>query len=214
MASAFTEKEINEILDLLKDAYPDAGCALHHRSPYELLVCVTLSAQTTDKSVNGISPALFSAYPDAEAMAEADPKEVEKIIRKIGMYKTKSVRIIEQAKMLVDKYGGKVPEDDELLAGLPGVGRKTANVVMSVAFGHQRIAVDTHVFRVSNRIGLASAKNVEKTEEQLKKALPERRWTEAHHSLIFHGRQCCSARRPDCENCAIAHLCRKKGVEI
>lgn len=207
-----TKKNVEEILNRLREEYPDAECALDHRNVYELLVSVTLSAQTTDVSVNKVTPALFERYPDAKAMAKADPGEVAEIIRTIGMYKTKSQRIIDQAAALVEKHDGEVPEDDELLVKLPGVGRKTANVVMAVGFGHQRIAVDTHVFRVSNRIGLAEAKDVEETEEQLKKVLPGDRWSEAHHSLIFHGRNCCDARKPACERCVIEDLCRKIGV--
>ena len=189
-----TKAQVIEVLDRLRAAYPEAGGALDHCDPYELLVAVTLSAQTTDVSVNKVTPALFKAYPDVFAMAEADPADVAEIIRTIGLYKTKSQRIVEQAQALVEQYGGQVPDDQKKLQALPGVGQKTANVVMAEAFGHQRIAVDTHVFRVSNRIGLADAGDVFKTEEQLKKAIPEDRWTEAHHTIIFHGRRCCSAR--------------------
>ena len=202
------KRKVEKILDLLQEEYPQAGCELNHLSVYELLVCVTLSAQTTDKSVNRVSPKLFEKYPDAKAMAQADPDDIAKIIKTIGMYKTKSKRIIDQAKELVEKYDGNVPEDDELLVKLPGVGRKTANVVMAEGFGHQRIAVDTHVFRVSNRIGLAAAKNVEETEEQLKKNLPGDKWSRSHHLLIFHGRYCCHARNPECERCVIKDICK------
>ena len=175
-------------------------------------MCVTLSAQTTDVSVNKISPELFAKYPDAFAMSKAEVGDVEKIIKTIGMYKTKSARIIEQAGILVKEYSGEVPESDELLVQLPGVGRKTANVVMSVGFGHQRIAVDTHVFRVSNRIGIAKGKDVEKTEESLKKNIPGNRWSRTHHLLIFHGRNCCHARNPKCSTCVIQDFCKKLGV--
>jgi endonuclease-3 len=205
----FTDKQINEILDRLKAEYPEAGCALDHKDVWQLLVCVTLSAQTTDVSVNKVTPELFKKYPDVNALAEADPSDVEKIIHTIGMYRMKSKNIVSQAGMLVDKFDGIVPEDDALLQSLPGVGVKTANVVMAEGFGHQRIAVDTHVFRVSNRIGLVKAKDVTKTEAGLKKCLPHDRWTEAHHELIFHGRNCCSARNPKCEDCCIADLCKK-----
>ena len=200
------------MLDLLKKAYPDAGCALEHVNVFELLVCVVLSAQTTDKSVNRISPALFSRYPDAASLAEADPAEVEDIIHTIGMYRTKAKNIIALAGILTDKYGGKVPQDFDALTALPGVGRKTANVVLSVGFGEQHIAVDTHVFRVSNRIGLVEEKDVLATEEALMKKLPKDRWTEAHHSLIFHGRNRCIARKPDCEGCELKDICLKKGL--
>ena len=135
------------------------------------------------------------------------------IIKTIGMYKTKSRNIISLAKVLCDKYGGEVPGTYDELIELPGVGRKTANVVLSVGFGQQRIAVDTHVFRVTNRIGLVSEKDVLKTELALMKVLPENRWSEAHHSFIFHGRNCCSARKPKCSECVIADLCEKTGVD-
>ena len=207
-----TKAQVIEVLDRLRAAYPEAGCALDDCDPYELLVAVTLSAQTTDVSVNKVTPALFTAYPDVFAMAEADPADVAEIIRTIGLYKTKSQRIVEQAQALVEQYGGQVPDDQKKLQALPGVGQKTANVVMAEAFGHQRIAVDTHVFRVSNRIGLADAGDVFKTEEQLKKAIPEDRWTEAHHTIIFHGRRCCSARSPQCDTCPVVEICLKRGV--
>ncbi|MBQ6402140.1 MAG: endonuclease III [Firmicutes bacterium] len=209
---AFSPAEVEQMLDLLAEEYPDAGCALEHRSVFELLICVVLSAQTTDVSVNKVSGKLFAAWPDAPALAEADQEEVMEVIRSIGMYKTKSRNIINLAKELCERYGGEVPEDYDALVALPGVGRKTANVVLAVGFGHQRIAVDTHVFRVANRIGLAREKDVLKTEYALMDILPEDRWSEAHHSLIFHGRHCCSARKPDCERCIIGSLCRKVGV--
>lgn len=209
---AFSPAEVEQMLDLLAEEYPDAGCALEHRSVFELLICVVLSAQTTDVSVNKVSGKLFAAWPDAPALAEADQEEVMEVIRSIGMYKTKSRNIINLAKELCERYGGEVPEDYDALVALPGVGRKTANVVLAVGFGHQRIAVDTHVFRVANRIGLAREKDVLKTEYALMDILPEDRWSEAHHSLIFHGRRCCSARKPDCERCVIGSLCRKVGV--
>ena len=249
-----SKKKAVEILDLLRAEYPEAGCALKHINVYELIVCVVLSAQTTDVSVNKVSPALFAAYPDAAALAAASQEDVIDIIKTIGMYKTKSKNIIALAQALCEKHGGQVPEDYDALVALPGVGRKTANVVLSVGFGHQKIAVDTHVFRVSHRIGLTSEstsgndektasdasknstgksgktavknsaaatkisaknageKNVLETEKELMKILPEDRWTEAHHSLIWHGRNCCTARNPKCNDCPIAHLCKKNGL--
>lgn len=207
---AFTKKEITQILDALRQEYPEAGCALDHRNKYELLICVVLSAQTTDKSVNRISEGLFAKYPTPETLAQAGQEDVIELIRSIGMYKTKSKNIIALAKALVAEYGGQVPDTYEDLVGLPGVGRKTANVVLAEGFGEQRIAVDTHVFRVTNRIGLVKEKDVLKTEMALMKALPENRWTEAHHSFIFHGRNCCSARNPKCGECVIAELCKKR----
>lgn len=209
---AFSKKKIVEILDRLRAAYPEAECALTHQNTYELLIAVVLSAQTTDKSVNKISGSLFAAYPTPAELAQAQQQDVIDIIKTIGMYKTKSKNIIALAQQLQERFDGKVPDQYDDLVSPPGVGRKTANVVLSVGFGQQRIAVDTHVFRVSNRIGLVSEKDVLKTELALMKALPEDRWTEAHHSLIFHGRNCCSARNPACESCVIAELCKKAGV--
>ena len=206
-------ENIKTILDLLEDTYPDAECALDHKSVFELIVAVALSAQTTDKSVNLVTPALFEAYPTAEALAKAKPEEVEEYIRRIGMYKTKAKNIVGMAKELCDKHDGKVPEDYDALVALPGVGRKTANVVLSVGFGHQRIAVDTHVFRVANRIGLTAEKDVLKTELKLMERIPEDRWSRTHHSLIFHGRQCCDARKPKCMECPINKYCDYFTVE-
>ena len=208
----FKENEIAEILDRLEEQYPDADCALDHRNVFELLIAVVLSAQTTDVSVNKVTPALFEKYPTPDALADASEEDLQEILRRIGMYKTKARNIKKLAEQLVSEFNGQVPEDQKLLESLPGVGRKTANVVMSVGFGHQRIAVDTHVFRVSNRIGLVSEKDVLKTELALMEVLPEHRWLAAHHGLIFHGRRCCDARKPKCEECVIAHLCKRIGL--
>ena len=205
-------EDITKILDLLDAAYPDAKCALDHENIYQLIVAVCLSAQTTDKSVNQISPALFAAYPSPEALAAARQEDVENIIKRIGMYKNKSKNIIAMAKKLCEEFGGKVPDDYDSLVSLPGVGRKTANVVLSVGFGHQRIAVDTHVQRVSNRIGLVNEKDVLKTELALMERIPEERWSRTHHSLIFHGRNCCTARNPKCGECPIAEYCEHNGL--
>ena len=209
---SFCQSEVNEILDKLEDRYPDADCALEHGSVFQLLVAVVLSAQTTDKSVNVVTKDLFAKYPDAYALAEASQEDVAEMIKRIGMYKTKSKNILALAQMLVEKYDGQVPEDYDRLIELPGVGRKTANVVLAVGFGHQRIAVDTHVFRVTNRIGLVEEKDVLKTELALMEVLPENRWSRAHHSFIFHGRYCCHARKPECESCVIGYICEKKGL--
>ena len=206
------KEKVTAILDALRIEYPDAECALVHRDSFELLIAVVLSAQTTDKSVNQVTPELFKKYPDAASLAKAKQESVEKYIRRIGMYKTKSKNIISLANKLVQEFGGEVPSDYDDLISLPGVGRKTANVVLSVAFGEQRIAVDTHVFRVANRIGLVKAEDVLKTEEGLMKTIPNDRWSEAHHSLIFHGRNCCSARNPKCKTCCINELCKQVGV--
>lgn len=200
---------VNIVLDLLEAEYPEAECALNHKNVYELLVAVALSAQTTDVSVNKITPALFEKYPTPFELAKADEKDVIEIIKTIGMYKTKSKNIINMAKMLVENYNGQVPENDDELTKLPGVGRKTANVVMSVGFGHQRIAVDTHVFRVANRIGIVDEKDVLNTELALMKRVPKDRWSKTHHSLIFHGRRCCTARNPNCDQCVLKDMCKK-----
>ena len=181
------KNDIIRTLDILAETYPDAKCALDHVNVFQLLVAVVLSAQTTDKSVNKVTPELFERYPDAASLAEADRSSVEEIIRTIGMYRTKSANIIKLSKELTERFNGEVPGNYEDLISLPGVGRKTANVVLSVGFGVQRIAVDTHVFRVSNRIGLVSEDDVLKTELALMENIPEDRWSETHHSLIFHG---------------------------
>ena len=212
------QEDINEILDRLEMQYPDAECALHHENVFQLIVAVALSAQTTDKSVNQVTPALFRKYPDPASLAAADVSEVEACLKRIGMYRTKAKNIIGMAKVLTAEYDGQVPADYDALVSLPGVGRKTANVVLSVGFGEQRIAVDTHVFRVANRIGLVHEKDVLKTELALMDRIPQERWSRTHHSLIFHGRQCCDARKPDCEHCAVSEFCEyinksEQGVE-
>ncbi|MDR2089933.1 MAG: endonuclease III [Clostridiales Family XIII bacterium] len=203
-----SKKDCAAVLDLLRAAYPKAGCALEHRNVFELLVKVVLSAQTTDKSVNAVSGELFGLCPDAASLAAADEEELRRILRPIGMYRTKARNIKALAARLASAHDGAVPADYDALIALPGVGRKTANVVLAVGFGLQRIAVDTHVFRVANRIGLCDEKDVLQTELALMRKLPGDRLTEAHHSLIFHGRGCCGARRPACEACPVLGYCR------
>lgn len=204
----FTKQIIKELLDKLEEMYPTADCALNHHSVFQLLIAVVLSAQTTDKSVNVVTADLFAKYPDAYSMAKAKEEEIQNIIKRIGMYKTKAKNVSALCNKLISDYEGQVPDDYDKLIALPGVGRKTANVVLSVGFGHQRIAVDTHVFRVSNRIGLVNEKDVLKTELALMKVIPEERWSRTHHSLIFHGRYCCDARKPKCEDCGISAFCK------
>jgi len=201
------KETVIKILDILEETYPEAECALDHENVFQLIVAVALSAQTTDVSVNKVTPQLFAAYPTPQTLAQADVEEVAEYIRKIGMYKTKSKNIVNMAKILVEKFNGQVPEDYDALVSLPGVGRKTANVVLSVGFGHQRIAVDTHVFRVANKIGFVHEKDVLKTELALMEVIPKDRWTKTHHSLIFHGRNCCVARKPKCGQCPIKTYC-------
>lgn len=207
MKRTLDKKDVLKALDILEEMHPEAMCALDHGSNFELLIAVVLSAQTTDVSVNKVTPALFEKYPTPEALAEADQAEVMEIIKTIGLYKNKSANIIKLAQKLVEDHGGEVPGDYDELVKLPGVGRKTANVVLAEAFGVPRIAVDTHVFRVANRIGITDGKDVTETEEQLMERLPQERWISAHHLIIFHGRKVCHARKPDCDNCGLKDFC-------
>ncbi len=203
-------QETDRVLQILADTYPDAGCALHFFSVYQLLTAVALSAQTTDKKVNQVTEELFRLCPTAAEMAEFDEEELQRILKPIGMYRSKAKNTIAMSRALMEKYGGQVPEDQKLLEELPGVGRKTANVVMSVGFGHPRIAVDTHVFRVSNRIGLVDEKDVLSTEKALMETIPREQWTVNHHRLIWHGRMICTARNPQCDTCPLTEICLKK----
>lgn len=207
MDKLIPDEKLPEILNELEIMHPEAACALDFGTRFQLLSAVMLSAQTTDVSVNKVTPVLFAKYPTAEAMAEADPLDVQEIIKTIGLYKNKSKNIVALSKMLVAEYGGEVPGRFDDLVRLPGVGRKTANVVLAEGFGEARIAVDTHVFRVSNRIGLTCAKDPEGVEKGLMERLPEDQWSRTHHLLIFHGRKVCHARKPDCENCLLRDCC-------
>ena len=202
-----TKSQKIEALAILARTYPGAKPALEFSSPFELLVATILSAQSTDVMVNQCTRELFPVANTPEQIAAMTEEELFPYIKRCGFFNTKGRHILETARILVTKYGGTVPADLDELQTLPGVGRKTANVVGSNAFGIPAIAVDTHVFRVSNRIGLADAKNVEKTEEQLQKAIPKEDWSAAHHWLIYHGRQICAARKPKCEVCPLSHLC-------
>ena len=202
------EEDTKILLEEMGRMYPAPECALEFGSLFQLLIAVILSAQTTDKQVNVVTKDLFRIYPNAASLAEADPSEVEQVIRRIGMYKTKAKNIIAAARMLMEEYGGEVPRDFDRLVKLPGVGRKTANVVLAVGCGVPAIPVDTHVFRVSNRIGIVNEKDVLKTELALMEALPEETWINMHHALIWHGRRVCKARKPDCDACPIADICR------
>lgn len=197
-----------EVLRILSETYPDAKPELDFSNPFELLIATILSAQCTDKQVNKCTPALFRDHPNAASMAEMTPDELSVYIKPCGFFNTKAKNIIAACKELAEKYGGEVPVDRDALEALPGVGRKTANVVLSNAFGVPAIAVDTHVFRVSNRLGLAEAKTVEQTEIQLMHHIPMDSWSIAHHYLIFHGRRICSAKKPNCECCTLRELCK------
>ena len=202
-----TKAQKSEALAILHATYPNAKPALDFHSPFELLVATILSAQSTDVMVNKCTAELFPVANTPEQIAAMSEEELFPYIKRCGFFNTKGRHILETARILATQYAGEVPASIEELQKLPGVGRKTANVVASNAFGIPAIAVDTHVFRVSNRIGLANAKNVEKTEEQLQKAIPREDWTAAHHWLIYHGRQICDARKPKCEICPLSHLC-------
>ena len=207
-----SKPKVTKVIDALSAAYPDAACALDYGTSFQLLVSVMLSAQTTDAMVNKVTPALFAKAPDAQAMDNLPEEELQQLIHSTGFYKNKAKNVLAMSKELLEKYGGQVPGDFDSLVALPGVGRKTANVVLGEAFGQQKIAVDTHVFRLANRIGLTDAKNVLETELGLQKAIPETQWTLMHHCLIFHGRRCCSARAPQCSNCPINDVCEKNGL--
>ena len=196
------------LLDALYNAYPEAGCELDFQNAFEILIATILAAQCTDKQVNKVTPALFARFPNAAAFAGFSPEALEPWIHSCGFFRMKALHIVETCKVLVDQYGGEVPGELEELRKLPGVGRKTANVVYANAFGGDAIAVDTHVFRVSNRLGLATAKTPEKTEDQLMENIPKAQWSAAHHWLIQHGRRVCSAQRPHCTECPVAQWCR------
>ena len=201
------KQKTKKILDTLKETYPDAKCELNYETPFQLLVATILSAQTTDKKVNEITETLFKDYPDLDAFLTLTNEELEERIRQIGLYKNKAKNLIMMCNQLKENFGGEVPNTMEGITSLAGAGRKTANVVLSNAFGVPSIAVDTHVFRVSNRLGFADSDNVLEVEKQLQKELPKKEWSLTHHLLIFHGRRCCIARKPKCEECPVADLC-------
>ena len=194
-------------LALLEQLYFDAKPALEYSTAYELLVAVVLSAQCTDARVNIVTRELFKRYNTPEAMLTLSQAELEKYIFSCGFYRNKAAHILSASKDIVQRFGGEVPGTIEELMSLAGVGKKTANVVYSVWFGGAAIAVDTHVFRVSNRLGLAKGSTPEKVELGLNKAIPEEKWAQAHHWLIYHGRQICHSQKPACEGCPLAKIC-------
>ena len=199
---------VKKILDELSTLYPDAQPALHFKSPYELLVAVILSAQCTDERVNKVTAVLFKNYEKNKKMLTLSQSELEKYIFSCGFYHNKSAHILSASRDIIEKFGGEVPDSLEKLRTLAGVGRKTANVVYAVAFGGNAIAVDTHVFRVSNRLGIAEGKTPEKVEDGLREAIPEELWSKAHHYLIYHGRRVCHSQKPDCINCTLKDYCK------
>ena len=200
-------KRAQKILDELKKMHPDAGCELNYGTPFELLVAVILSAQCTDKRVNEVTKDLFKKYNNPEQYATMTPAELEPLIHSCGFFHNKAVNIIGAAKGIVDRFGGEVPKTMAELTSLPGVGRKTASVVMTVAFDEPAMPVDTHVFRVSGRLGLSHGKNPEQVEKDLKDLYPPSDWNIVHHTLIFHGRYICKALRPNCSECTLTEYC-------
>lgn len=198
--------------EILAEAFPDAHCELDFRDPLELLVATVLSAQCTDARVNQVTPGLFAAFPGAAAYAAADVAQIEELIRPLGLYRAKAAALKGIGQGLVERFGGRVPRTMGELASLPGVGRKTANVVLGNAFGVPGIAVDTHVGRVARRLGWTGQEAPDKVEADIAGLFPRGQWVDLSNRLIFHGRQVCHARRPDCANCRLAGLCPSAGL--
>lgn len=215
------EERVERVLNVIDEMFPDAKCELKHENPWQLLIAVMMSAQTTDKSVNAITEHLFQKYQSVEDFANADLKELENDIRKIGLYRNKAKNIIGICQALIRDFNGEVPKTHKELETLPGVGRKTANVVLSVAFEQPALAVDTHVERVSKRLKLAKkGDSVLEVEKKLCKAIPRQRWIKTHHQLIFFGRYFCKATSPMCMECPLFDICnepirlKKKTIEM
>jgi endonuclease-3 len=197
-----------EIFSLLRQNYPDARCSLDYQTPVQLLVATILSAQCTDERVNLVTPALFARFPDAQSLARAEREDLETLIRSTGFYRNKAKNIQGACRKIVEEFGGEVPQTMEKLLTLPGVARKTANVVLANAYGIiEGVTVDTHVKRLSGRLGLSRHSDPGKIEQDLMKLLPQKDWEKLSISLIYHGRSVCKARGPDCLNCQLAHLC-------
>ncbi|MCL1849257.1 MAG: endonuclease III [Clostridiales bacterium] len=208
-----TRAQQKEILSILADRYQGIGSGLAFASSFQLLVATVLSAQTTDVQVNKATSALFADYPDLHSMTGVTEEVLIPYIRSLGFFRMKARHIAALVETLLTEFDGDVPDTREELMRLPGVGRKTANVVLAFAFHKPAIAVDTHVFRVANRMGLASGKTPDEVERQLNALIPEADWAEAHHWLIWHGRRCCKAQRPECGTCPVEGICPKSGVE-
>jgi endonuclease-3 len=197
----------------LAAAYPDAGCELHHRDAYQLLVATILSAQCTDARVNQVTPALFARWPDAATLARADQGELEEAVRSTGFYRNKAKALLGMARAVVERHGGAIPADMDTLTALPGVGRKTANVILGTAFGIAAgVVVDTHVARLAQRLGLSKQTDPEEIEQDLMRSFHSSGWIALGHRLILHGRRVCAARKPACERCPLALVCPKIGV--
>lgn len=208
-----TKKELyTRVLSYFRELHPEVTTELEFGSVFQLLVAVVLSAQCTDKRVNQVTPELFAHYPDAQAMAEADESEIYEYVKSVSYPNAKARHLVELARMLVSEYGGEVPNDFDALLRLPGVGRKTANVMQAVAFGQSAMPVDTHVYRVSHRLGLvpSTADTPLKVEKALVKHIPAKDLARAHHWLLLHGRYVCTSRKPHCDKCELSDICPKK----
>ncbi len=208
MAATLTRAQIEEFFRRLQAANPEPKGELHYINAFTLLVAVVLSAQATDAGVNKATPALFAQADNPYAMVQLGEEKVRDLIKSIGLYRTKAKNVIALSQRLIDEFDAKVPSSRDALVTLPGVGRKTANVVLNIAFGEPTIAVDTHIFRVSNRTGLAQGKTVEAVEARLEKVVPQAYRLHAHHWLILHGRYVCKARKPECPRCVVRDICR------
>ena len=208
MTQVKDESHSNFILDALQKQFPDARCELEYHSPFELLIATILSAQCTDERVNRVTTSLFAEANTPQAIITLGQIELENKIRSLGLFRNKAKNIIAACRVLVEDFAGQVPEELDLLRQLPGVGRKTANVVVSNAFGIPALAVDTHVFRVAHRLGIAHGKTPEKVEQELMTIFPRQSWSLVHHLLIFQGRRICLARKPHCEECPVACICK------
>jgi endonuclease-3 len=201
------------VYELLAEEHPDARTALHHENAYQLAVATILSAQCTDERVNAVTPTLFERWPTAVDLAEAPPRELEKVIRPTGFFRNKTKSLLGMARAVVEEHGGGIPDTMEALVGLPGIGRKTANVILGNAFGKDEgVVVDTHVRRLSRRLRFTTHEDPKKIEKDLTGLFPRERWTMLSHILIFHGRRVCVARRPRCESCVVSHLCPSSRV--
>lgn len=201
------ESKADIIINILLETFPDARCELEFRTPFELLIATILSAQCTDERVNRVTASLFAEANTPEDIIKLGQPELENKIHSLGLFHNKAKNIIAACQVLIDNYAGQVPKDVNLLRKLPGVGRKTANVVVSNAFGIPALAVDTHVFRVAHRLGIAQGKTPQGVEEELRLFFPREKWTLVHHLLIFQGRQICYARKPNCKGCSIVGVC-------
>lgn len=208
----FRQDRAKQVLEQLRQGYPDARTELEFGTPFELLIATILSAQATDVSVNAATPKLFQKYPTPAKLAKATPEQVEPLIRTIGLYRNKAKNIVATARALIETFAGEVPNDFEAIQTLPGVGRKTANVVLSNAYGRPGIAVDTHVGRLARRLGFSKEDNPDKVETDLEKLFPVNDWIFLHHALILHGRRVCEARKPKCDACNLLAHCPQIGV--